>query len=154
MPAASSFEEYAIGFCSAFQALFRAVGNPDTAEGSVLSKALDDAVVAHDGDAAERLAAQITIELESGRQHVAFARGWLPAAPTMVQLDRVLIAFEAMTAAKAAAAKQVPNAGDPQAAFEQAGGPEAWTAMFEAYRAIGSERPQGVQPCANVPISP
>ena len=59
-PGASSFDEYAVGFCAAFQALFKAVGNPDTAEGSVLSKALDDAVTAKDGEEADRLAAEIT----------------------------------------------------------------------------------------------
>ena len=154
LPAATSFDGYAVGFCSAFDALFRAVGNPDTAAGSALSKALDAAVVAHDGAAAERLAAEITAELEAGRLHAAFARGWAPGAPSMVQLDRLLVAFEAMTAAKIAAAKQTPNAVDPQIALEQAGGLEAWTALFEAYRAIGTDRPPGVQPCPTVPIAP
>ncbi len=150
--AATSFDEYAVGFCSAFEAMFRAVGNPDTAEGSELSKALDQAVAAHDGDTAARLGAEITGILETGRQHVVFARGWQPAAPTMTQLDRVLVAFEAMTAAKVAVAKQAPNAVDPQVAFEQSGGLEAWTTMFEAYAAIGSARPTAVPPCAAVPV--
>ena len=154
LPAATSFAGYAVGFCAAFDALFRGVGNPDTNAGSVLSKALDAAVVAHDGVAAERFAAEITAELESGRQHAAFARGWPPGAPSMVQLDRLLVAFEAMTAAKTAAAKQTANAVDPQVALEQAGGLEAWTALFEAYRAIGPNRPPGVQPCPTVPIAP
>ena len=150
--AATSFDEYAVGFCAAFESLFRAVGNPDTAEGSELSKGLDAAVVAHDGTVAARLAAEISDELEAGRRHVVFASGWSPAKPVMVELDRVLVAFEAMTAAKAAAAAQTPGAVDPQVAFEQAGGLEAWTAMFEAYRAIGDARPTGVQPCTKVPV--
>ncbi|MEO7229487.1 MAG: hypothetical protein ABIZ30_02715 [Candidatus Limnocylindrales bacterium] len=54
LPAATSFEEYAVGFCAAWAALFTAVGNPDTAAGSELSKALDTAVAANDGLAAER----------------------------------------------------------------------------------------------------
>ena len=154
LPGATSFAEYGVSFCSAWEALFRAVGNPDTAEGSVLSKALDAAVASHDGKAADRLAAEITTELESGRRDVARGGGWPPAAPMMKQLDRVFVAFEAMTAAKRAAANQVPGAVDPQVALEQAGGVEAWTAMFEAYAAIGTERPAKVEGCANVPISP
>lgn len=153
-PAATSFAEYAVGFCSAFQALFRAVGNPDTAAGSDLSKALDAAVAAKDGTTAERLAAEITRELESGRQSGADAGGWPPAAPMMAQFDRVIVAFEAMTAAKVAVAKGAQNAVDPQAALEQAGGVEAWFAMFAAWQTIEPERPAGVQPCAGVPISP
>jgi len=104
LPGATSFAEYGVSFCSAWEALFRAVGNPDTAEGSVLSKALDAAVASHDGKAADRLAAEITTELESGRRDVARGGGWPPAAPMMKQLDRVFVAFEAMTAAKRAAA--------------------------------------------------
>jgi hypothetical protein len=154
LPAASSYKEYAVAFCSAFEALFRAVGNPDTAAGSVLSKALDAAVASHDGKAADPLAADITTELESGRKDVARAGGWPPAAPITTQLDGVFVAFEAMTAAKRAAANQVPDSVDPQAAFEQAGGVEAWGAMFAAWSTIGAERPAGVQPCANVPMTP
>ena len=154
LPGATSFAEYGVSFCSAWEALFRAVGNPDTAEGSVLSKALDAAVASHDGKAADRLAAEITTELESGRRDVARGGGWPPAAPMMKQLDRVFVAFEAMTAAKRAAANQVPGAVDPQVALEQAGGLEAWTAMFEAYATIGAARPAKVEGCANVPISP
>ncbi len=160
MPAAASFEEYAVGFCSAFDALFRAVGNPDTAEDTVLSKALDAAVAAHDGKSAERLGSEITTELESGRRHVAFARGWPPAGPMMGHLDRVFVAFEAMTTAKVAAANLAPGSAEPtggtpwQTAFEQAGGVDAWFAMLEAWPSIGAERPAGAKACANVPIGP
>jgi hypothetical protein len=154
MPVATSFAEYGVRFCSAWEALFRAVGNPDTAEGSVLSKALDAAVATHDGVTADRLAAEITTELEAGRRHAARGGGWPPAAPMMTQLDRLFVAFEAMVAAKRAVANQVPGAPDPQVALEQAGGLEAWTAVFAAYAAIGAERPANVTPCAKVPISP
>lgn len=154
VPAATSFEEYAAGFCTAFKAMFRAVGNPDTGEGSVLSKALDSAVAAKDGAAAEPLAAQIAAELEAGRRSATQAGGWPPAAQTAAQLDRVLAAFEAMTAAKVAVANGAADAADPQTAFEQAGGVEAWTAMFEAYAAIGAQRPPDVHPCDGVPVSP
>lgn len=154
IPAAKSFDEYAVAFCSAWEALFLAVGNPDTAEGSVLSKALDAAVTAHDGATAEQLGAQITAELKSGRQDVAVGGGWPPATPIMVQLDRVFEGFEVMTTAKVAKAKGDPNAIDPQAAFEGSGAVVAWTAMFEAYGALGAERPAVVPRCGDLPISP
>ncbi len=153
-PAATSFDEYAVGFCSAWAAMFRAVGNPDTASGSDLSKALDAAVAAGDVGAADRLAAEITSVLESGREQVAYAGGWLPAAPITAQLDRLFVAYEAMIAAKAAAAKSAPNAVEPQAAFEGAGGVDAFFAMIEAMRALAPERPAEAQQCPNLPIGP
>jgi|SRR5450759_5184930 hypothetical protein len=155
-PAAASFEEYSVAFCSAFDALFQAVGNPDTGTASVLSKSLDDAVAAGDVASAERLAATITSKLETGRQQAAAARRWQPAGPTMVQLDRVLVASEAMIAAKRAAAGHAPGAVDPQTAFEQAGGVEAWFAMLPMLQATGATRPAGAtaQPCATVPVTP
>lgn len=153
-PVATSFEEYAVSFCSAWEALFQAVGNPDTAAGSVLSKALDEAVAAKDGPEASRLATEITAELESGRGHAAVAGGWAPAAPAMTQMDRLFVAFEAMIAAKAAAATGEPGAVDPQAAFEQAGGVEAYFAMIEAMRARPSAGQAGAQQCPNLPVGP
>jgi hypothetical protein len=151
-----SFEEYAVEFCSAWDALFRAVGNPDSGVGSELSDALDAAVEARDELAAERLAAEITAELESGRQFAAAAGGWAPARPMMAEMDRVFLAFHAMTAAKAAVAAEAPNAIDPQIALQQAGGIEAWTAMLMAAQEMALARPadQVSEPCANVPIAP
>ena len=72
----------------------------------------------------------------------------------MAHLDRVFVAFEAMVAAKRAGANHVPDAPEPQAAFESAGGVEAWFAMFEAARAM--ERPAGVgeRRCPTVPVGP
>ncbi len=154
LPAAASFEEYASSFCSAWEALFRAVGNPDTAAGSVLSKALDEAVTANNGPEAERLATEITAALESGRGYAAVAGGWSPAAPAMTQMNRLFVAFEAMIAAKAAAATGEPGAVDPQAAFEQAGGVEAYFAMIEAMRARPSAGQAGSQQCPNLPVGP
>ncbi len=153
-PAASSFEEYAVAACSAWEALFLAVGNPDTGEGSVLSKALDAAVAAHDGPKAEQLGEQIVQALESGRQDIAVAGGWQPATPILVQLDRVFIGFEAMTDAKVASARGDPNAVDPQMAFEASGAIAAWLAMFDAYHVIDAERPAEPQPCGDLPVSP
>lgn len=153
-PAASSFDEYATAFCAAWTALFTAVGNPDTAAGSVLSKALDEAVATENRPEAERLAAEITVGLESGRRHARVAGGWPPAAPAMTEFDRVFVAFEAMIAAKAASATVTPNPVDPQAAFEQAGGVEGYFAMLDAMRAMASARPAGAQQCPNLPVGP
>lgn len=150
---AASYEQYRVAACAAWDALFRAVGNPDTGTGSDLSRALDDAVAAGDATSADRLAGDITTELEDGREQVAVAGGWQPRAPVMMQLDRVFVAFEAMTSAKLAAARREPNAVDPQTAFEQAGGIEAWFAMLDAYRAEGGGGATEEQ-CPNVPVTP
>jgi hypothetical protein len=149
-PAASSYEEYFVAACAAFDGLFRAVGNPDTGSDSDLSRALDAAMTAGDVAAAERAAAGMATELKTAREQVAVAAGWAPRTAMMVQLDRVLAAFEVGTAAKLARAKGVPNAVDPQAAFEGAGGLEAWFAMIEAGRAAGLGAADGSnRQCAN-----
>ena len=152
-PAPASYAEYAVAACAAWDALFRAVGNPDTGSGSDLSRALDEAVAAGDVASADRLANDITRELEVGREHVAVARGWPPRTPVMVHFDRVFTAFEAMTAAKRAAAGREPNAVDPQTAFEEAGGIEAWFAMLEALRAAATTGATA-ESCPNVPVTP
>ena len=158
-PAASSlapatFEEFATNACDAFSAMFRAVGNPDTGTDSELSKALDDAVQRGDPAEAGRLAEAITSELESGRRSASQAAAWPPGFAAMSELDRLLLAFEAMIDAKRQATGN-PDAPDPQAAFEAAGGVTAWTAMFEAARAMQSSRPANLPPheCEGVPIS-
>ena len=139
--------------CAAWDSLFRAVGNPDTGTGSDLSRALDDAVAAGDAALADRLATDIVRELEDGREQVAVAGGWQPRAPVMVQLDREFVAFEVMTSAKVAAARREPTALDPQTAFEQAGGIEAWFTMIDAMRAAGGDS-QTEDQCPNVPVTP
>ena len=45
---AASFDEYAVAFCSAFDSMFRAIGNPDTGEDSPMSADLDAAIEAGD----------------------------------------------------------------------------------------------------------
>lgn len=149
-PAAASYEEYFVAACAAWDGLFRAVGNPDTGSGSDLSRSLDAAMTAGDVPSAERAAAGMASELKAARQQVAVAAGWAPRTAMMVQLDRVLAAFEVGTAAKLALAKGTPNAVDPQAAFEGAGGLEAWFAMIEAGRAAGLGAADGSnRQCAN-----
>lgn len=149
-PPAGTYEEYFVAACAAFDGLFRAVGNPDTGSGSDLSRALDAAMTAGDVPSAERAAAGMASELKAARAQVAVAAGWAPRTAMMVQLDRVLAAFEVGTSAKLAVAKGAPNAVDPQAAFEQAGGLEAWFAMIEAARAAGLGAADGSnRQCAN-----
>jgi hypothetical protein len=151
--AASSQEEYFEAACAAWESLFRAVGNPDTASGSDLSRKLDEAVAAGDVATAERAATEIARELKVGREHLAVAAGWQPRTAVMAQFDRLFAAFEAGNAAKLAAARKDPDADDPQAAFERAGGLAAWTGMFEAARAAGGGAATDRQ-CPNVPVTP
>lgn len=147
-----SYEAYAAAACPAWDALFRAIGNPETAGWSEPHLALIEAVDAGDVDEADRLAGEITDELEAGRRHVAVAAGWPPAEATMTQLDRVFVAFEAMVEARRTAASSAAGGPDPQAAFEAAGGVEAWFAMFEAARA--HQPPAGAAQCPTVPVTP
>lgn len=151
---AASFAEYAVAFCSAFDGLIEAVGNPDTGSGSVLSKSLDGAVEAGDAATADRQAAAILTRLEAARQAAAIAGRWPTAAPMTAQLDRVLVALETMITAKQAVARHVPGAQDPQIAFEKAGGAIAWFAMLDAYRGVA--RPSGAttKPCGSGVITP
>ena len=152
--APATFEEFATNACDAFSAMFRAVGNPDTGSDSELSQALDEAVQRGDPAEAGRVAEAIMVELESGRQAASRAAGWPPGFAAMSELDRVLLAFEAMIDAKRQAVGN-PDAPDPQAALEAAGGMTSWTAMLEAARAMQSARPANLPPheCEDVPMS-
>ena len=72
----------------------------------------------------------------------------------MSELDRVLLAFEAMIDAKRQTAGN-PDGPDPQAAFEASGGGDAWTQMLRAAQAQGAARPSNAPPheCEGVPLS-
>jgi hypothetical protein len=156
-----TFEAFHGAFCRAWESMFRAVGNPDIGDGSELTKAMDEAIAAGDLPTVDRLAAEITSELEAGRHEVAIATGWAPAAPLMAQVDRVLVGFEAMTEAKRNAASNGlgPSAQQlGQEALEQSGAIDAWFALIrpgvldETRRAIQSARPAGVpEQCPSVP---
>ena len=152
--AATSYADYWREACAAWDSLTRAIGNPETGEGSELSRALDEAIESGDGAAADRLAAEITTEIALGREHLAAARAWVPGARAVGAADDMFAAFEAMTEAKRAVANDEPPAQDPQAVFQAAGGIDAWYAMLEAldetHDAAGSE----ARRCPNVPITP
>jgi hypothetical protein len=150
---AATFEEFATNACDAFEAMFRAVGNPDAGTDSELSKALEEAVERGDPAEAGRLAEAIAVELESGRQAASRAAAWPPGFAAMSELDRLLLAFEAMIDATRQNAGN-PDGPDPQAAFEAAGGVTSWTAMLEAARAMQSARPANLPPheCDGIPM--
>jgi hypothetical protein len=141
LPAASDGPQFAAGWCASMQAMFRAIGNPDTAADSELSAALDDAITLADYSGAERLAAMIQADLTIGRRYAESAAGWPPGATMARHVDSVLAAFSAMIEAKRTAARDgLPAAdGRGQAAFEAAGGVEAWYAMLEAARTLPPE---------------
>jgi hypothetical protein len=153
-PHVTTFAEYRTAVCASWDALFAAVGNPDTGSGSVLSKSLDQAVLAHDPATAERLATETVSRLETGRQQASLAGRWPSAGPMMSQMDRLFVAFEMETAAKRAAAAQPAGAVDANAAFEQAGGPAAWKAMFEAAAGVARPSEAPAESCPSVPVVP
>lgn len=158
---AITFDAFHESFCSAWESLFRAVGNPDIGDGSELTKAMDAAITARDLAAVDRLAAEITGEIEVGRRAVAVATGWMPASPMMVQVDRVFVGFEAMTEAKRAAASLgLEVARDRgQEALQRSGAIDAWFALIRpgvldaTRRAIQTARPAGSpEQCPTVPL--
>ena len=151
-PRATSYEEFGVAFCSAFDELFTAVGNPDTADWSPLFEELEAAIKRGDASSANRAADTITQHLETGRGHAAAAAGWQPSGPMMAQLDRLFVAFEAMVEAMRVSVGQASDTSAGQTAFERAGGIEAWRAMFEAGSQM--ERPAGRtdRRCPTVPV--
>ena len=151
--APATFEDFAIHACDAFEAMFRAIGNPDAGTSSELSAALDEAVKRGDRAEADRLAGAIVAELENGRQAASAAAGWAPGAPAMSELNDVLTAYEAYVRAKQELS--AGNSADPQAAFEAAGGVTSWTDMLGAARSAGQARPADAPPheCDGIPMS-
>ena len=126
----ATFSDYDAGICGAFTSLIRAYGNPDTNGPSAMRTALESAVASGDLAAAERASNAMLSELEAGRALAANAARWQPGATTAASLDRLLLAFEAWTSATLAGMSD-PSAIDPQTAFEQAGGVEAWTGTLQ-----------------------
>lgn len=138
LPVARDGAEFATAWCASMQAMFRAIGNPDTAADSELSAALDQAITNADYSAVERIAAMIQAELATGRRYAESAAGWGPGSTMARHLDNLLAAFGMMIDTKRAAARDGLSAGDgeAQAAFEGAGGVESWFAMLEAARSL------------------
>lgn len=159
-PTAITFQEFHASYCSAWESMFRAVGNPDIGDGSALTSEMDAAITSGDIASVDRVAAEITSELEAGRKEITVATGWTPASPLMAQLDRVFVGFEKMTEAKRAAAGQGLDVARSlgQETLEQSGAIEAWFTLIrpgvldETRRAILAARPANVPAqCPNVP---
>jgi hypothetical protein len=142
----ATFSDYDAAICGGFTSLIRAYGNPDTNAPSRMRTALEDAVAAGDAAAAEQASTAMLNELEAGRQFAATAARWQPGATTAASLDRLLLAFEAWTSAELALAAN-PSAMDPQKAFEQAGGVEAWTATLQGIQGTPVPPDASPTPC-------
>lgn len=157
-PGATSFAEFRDAFCGTWEAIFTAVGNPDTGGGSELSDAFEAAIERGDVLATEAKALEIRNELETGRRHAAFGAAWEPAAVGMGHLDRLLVAFTTLIEAQRAAAAEGagPARQQAQAAFEAAGGLDAWTAVLtqETWAAAVAARPAGApyENCGDLPV--
>lgn len=159
---ATSYTEFHDEFCAAFDDMFRAIGNPDTGSDSELMARFEQAVAAGDVATVDKVAAEITAALGSGREHARVALSWAPASAAAAPVDQLFVAFQKLVDARRSAAAQGAAASEQagQAAFEQAGGVEAWGAMLGALQdpatraAIDSARPVGADPqCPTVPIS-
>src|SRR5215212_9332156 len=159
---AATYLEFRDGFCSAWEALDRAIGNPDAGSDSELTGALNAAIASGDAPAAQGLATTIIGLLEVGRERTRYAGGWPTAASVTSEMDRIFVAFEAATAAKRDAARlgaaEATKRGE--AAFTAAGGATAWFATIralqveETMRAIAAARPSGVPAmCPNAAVS-
>jgi hypothetical protein len=150
-PAAESHDEFVTAACAAFDELDAAIGNPDSGTGSELSKALDTAVGSGDVATANRLADESIARLESGRRQLAIAGGWEPGRAMATATDRFFLTSEVLVNGKrAGAATRDLQAG--QAAFEKAGGLEAWRGMVSAAGAIQLPAGTSPKPCPNVAI--
>jgi hypothetical protein len=141
-----TFDDFSTQMCGSFTSLFRAIGNPDANTPSAMSKVLDDAVKAGDGPGADAAAAAMMTELESARTQAAAAARWEPTAAVMVQMDRLIVAFEALTTAKKTLA-HTPGSPEPFKAFDQAGGREAWAAVVDGVGRMALPSGASAQPC-------
>jgi hypothetical protein len=146
LPVATSADEFAAAWCGSLEALARAIGNPDTGADSKLSAALDAAISRADYAGVEEVAAQMKAELATGRQLASVAAGWPPGTATAGQLDALLRAVEVLVEARRANATRGLGEADrvAQAAFEEAGGLEAWQGMFEAARGLPADVAAGM----------
>jgi hypothetical protein len=151
---AASFDEYATAVCSAWGTLFRVVGNPDTASWTDTVKQLQAAADAGDDATAAGLQGPINTELEAARAQIAYAAAWPPARRPMGEMDRFFLATETWITAYVDVAKGVPNAPDPQAAFEAAGGLTAWQGLRDASADVAPYRPASVAQCPGAPVTP
>ena len=154
-PRATSFAEYRVAVCSAWDTLSRVVGNPETGSPSDIGRALEHAATDGDAATADRLAGEMTAELSAARQQLAYASGWEPRAEVVAHLDRLFAAFEArVDATRASAHEGELNHDAVQRAFEEAGGVEAWYGAMDALQAGGPSSADPADQCPNTPVTP
>ena len=132
--------------------MFRAVGNPDIGDGSVLTNEMDAAITSGDIASVDRVAAAITSELETGRERIGRGVRVDPGVTAHGPARPRVCRFEKMTEAKRAAAGQgldvARNLG--QETLGQSGAIDAWFALIcpgvldETRRAIQAARPADV----------
>ena len=152
---ATSFAEYRVAVCSAWDTLSRVVGNPETGSTSDIGRALEQAATDGDAATADRLAGEMTAELTGARQQLAYASGWEPRAEVVAHLDRLFAAFEATVDATRASAHDGELDRDAvQRAFEEAGGVEAWYGAMDAIHAGGATAADPADQCPNTPVTP
>jgi hypothetical protein len=142
----ATYSDYEAAICGGFTSLIRAYGNPDTNAPSAMRTAFEDAVAAGDPAAAERASTAMLNELEAGRRLAASVARLGPGATAEASLDRLLLAFEAWTSAKLVQMTN-PSAIDPQTAFEQAGGVEAWTGTLQGVQTTPVPPDASPTPC-------
>ena len=154
--APASYAEYAEGFCSAMEAMVRAIGNPDTGADSDLSFALEQAIERGDMAAAAEAAGKIRVELKAAQEEASRIAGWPEGADAAKNLGRFLAAFEVYVAAMLTAAPQglAEAQTAAQQAFEGEGALEAWMGMLEGVRdlASGSDDPTALS--CDIPPDP
>ncbi len=156
---ADTYDQFRTGYCAAWVHLLVAVGNPDTASGSDMTRSLEASIKANDRAAVSGAADRIRAELENGRVDVAYAAGWKPASGIMVQFDRLFAAFEASIEAEAKSAplgvQAAKDAG--QQALIGTGGGDAWDRLLDQKEnaALRSAMPAGAvtRQCPGVPVS-
>ena len=153
-PGARSYAEYAVAACAALQSIWRGYGNPDTGGKSDMQRAFDDAVKAGDVATATVRAGEVKAEFERGRASAGVAADWAPGTASMLQVDRFLVALEAMVDARLAAVpagyRLATDRG--QAAFEATGGIDAWYGMLAGIDAASRAAGQPWPHCEGVPI--
>ena len=143
-PTVATFDDFVVEACAALAAMEDAVGNPETGERSAQTEELQAALEAEDHNAAVQAGAAIDEKLRVAREHAAAAARWEPGAGMMQAFDRLMAAFQTQAAADVKRGNADPDA--TQRSFEEAGGVDAWTDMWEASQRVMTARPAGTPP--------
>jgi hypothetical protein len=138
--------------CTAVDELFTAVGNPDTGEASLLSRDLEDAIVAGDATLIDTTTTAILAHLEASRSAAARAASYPPAAAGLSAFDEFLtIVAEGVVAKRDAAPDGLEaSRAAAQRTWDRAVAPwRAWlTELGPIWFEIAGDRPM---PCPSPP---